>query len=199
VENVNRRLQSIAVAVSVPLFGLGPTISAAQQALPWRLAEFPVGGPEFSQAVAEPLSGQPDLLVPTCRALAPGSAEQTASGFAGVGIAISTAPADISEKIVGELPECCRMVIGTDADAKINFGASLAVVTREIGEKNIEHAREIERMIGQCGDETALRSYELARGQDNLGLLIAQEGSADPLATGSILPPHPGGGLPSAN
>jgi hypothetical protein len=197
--NVKRHLKTIAAAVTAPLIGLVPTVSAAQEALPWRLAEYPAGGDVFSNTVAEPLTGQPDLLVPTCRALAPGSVEQTASGFAGIGIAVATAPLNVAEEIVDELPECCRIVIGSGVDEKINFGASLALVTREIGEANIDHAREIERLIGLCGDETALRSYEVARGEDTLGLLIAQEDSDGPDTTGTIISTPPGGGLPSTN
>lgn len=187
------------VLLTIPLLGLNPSLSAAQDTLPWRLFDYPTGGAGFSKAVANPLTSKPDLLVPTCRALAPGNAQQTASGFAGIGIAVELASEAVSEGIVDRLPECCQIVISSDSDANIAFGAALALATRDLGEKDIEPAREIERMIGLCGDEVALRSYEIARGEDSLGRLIAQEDANSPVSTGSVLPPttNGGGGVPS--
>lgn len=189
------------ILLAIPVLGLTPSLSAAQDTLPWRLSDYPTGGAGLSKAIADPLTSKPDLLVPTCRALVPGNAQQTASGFAGIGIAVELASEAASEEIVDRLPECCQIVISSDSDANIAFGAALALATRDLGKKDIDSAREIERMIGLCGDEVALRSYEIARGEDSLGRLIAQEDANGPVSTGSISSPttNGGGGVPSSN
>ena len=185
---------------ALPMIGLLPALAAAQGALPWALSQYPEGGPALSDAVAEPLGLQSDLLVPTCRTLAPGSVQQRASGFAGIGIAIETSPADISEEITERLPLCCPLLIGSDADEKIMLGVAVALEARGLAEEEINAAREVEWIVGFCADETFLRSYEIARGDDSLGKLIAQEGDGGPDTTGSIVPAQTGGGgLPSQN
>ncbi len=187
----------IFVASVLPIAGLaGPAF--AQEALPWRLANYPAGGAEFSRIVAKPLVENADLLLPTCRALRPGTAEQAASGFAGIGFAIATSQDPVSSELESRVPDCCPNVANTDADTLITIGAQLALLAREFGDADIEVGRAINQLVRICDDDVLQSSYAIALGEDSLGVLIAQEGGGGPPTTGSI-PTTSGGGVPSAN
>ena len=188
------------LALAVPFAGLSAGLSSAQDILPWELSDYPSGGPALTEAVAEPLISEPDLLMLTCRALQPGNLDQTTSGFAGIAKAVDLARTDIALEILDQLPECCRCLSGVDNDARIMFGARLAQTARRIGEVNVYSAHTINRLVGMCGDDTVWRSYEVARGDDSLAGQIAKAGPYGPDVTGSINPPVTGGGgLPSNN
>jgi hypothetical protein len=198
--NMPRFMKLTIYALAVAFAGLSAGLSSAQDVLPWKLSDFPSGGPAFTEAVAEPLTDEPDLLIPTCRALQPGTVDQTTSGFAGIAKAVDIARTDIALEILDQLPECCPYLTGVSTDAKISFGAGLAQTARRIGEVNINSAHTINRLVGICGDDTVWRSYEVALGDDSLAQQIAKAGPYGPDVTGSINPPVTGGGgLPTTN
>lgn len=185
---------------AVPVFGLATLPTAAMTLLPWTLSQFPDGGIDMAVAVAEPLVTQSDLLMPSCQALAPGSIRQVASGFTGIGIAVATSQPAVSEELSAQLPLCCPILIGTDVDRKITFGTAVALEVRSLAERDIDSARKAGSLLGVCEDETVQRSYEIARGEDTLGQLIAQEGEEPAIPIGSNTPPVvSGGGIPSTN
>jgi hypothetical protein len=123
-----------------------------------------------------------------------------ASGFTGIGIAIQSATAEVADELLEQLAQCCSLLLSSDVDEKITFGTVVALEVRELAEKDVESARQVEQMVGLCGDNTVARSYEIARGEDGLGQLIAQESDSSLGATGLIIPTAiGGGGLPSTN
>jgi len=190
-----------AILVSVLVAGLSAGPALALDSLPWRLANYPDGGPDLARNVADPLVRQGELLGPTCNALGPGNDRQIASGVSGIGVAIVDSTPENSALILDRIPQCCQILTARDADARITLGAAIALETRQLAESDMPAAQEIEVVVNICGDEILERSYEIARGQDNLGLLIAQEGTqtgtavVDPVP----VPVTPGGGIPSPN
>jgi len=181
------------------VFALLPVPLAAQDALPWSLSQYPAGGPALSEAVAMSLGSDADLTARTCGALAAGTPEQAASGIAGIALAVFAARYQVSEAIIGQFPDCCDRILKEDADANISLGVAVALEARTWAETEIGLGRRIEQLVGMCGDEAFVRSYEIARGEDELGALIA-EGNEGPVSTGSIgTTAAPGGGLPSPN
>ena len=174
--------------------------SVAQDALSWNLSQYPAGGPAFAEIVANTLGENVSLTVQTCNALAEGSPVQVASGIAGIALAVYVAPQPASDLIAEQFPDCCDRILTNDVDTNINLGVAIAHETRAWGESDIGLGRTIEQLVGLCGDEAFTRSYEIARGEDELGTLIAEGIEDGPEATGSIpLSSTPGGGLPSAN
>lgn len=177
-----------------------PVPLAAQDTLPWSLSQHPAGGPALSEAVATSLGRNADLTTRTCAALAAGTPEQAASGFAGIALAVFAARYQISEAIVDRFPDCCERILKDDADANISLGVAVALEARAWAESEIGLGRRIEQLVGMCSDEAFVRSYEIARGEDELGTLIAESSDEDPVSTGSIgATGTAGGGLPSPN
>ena len=171
----------------------------ARDDLPWRLKTYPEGGQALTDIVATTLISQGDLILPTCDELRPGNTEQIASGFAGISVAVVESDPDNAAMIVDGLPLCWKLVEATDADTRITLGAALALTARRLAETNLDYAQEVDFLVAMSNDEVVQTSYELAMGQDNLGLLIAQEdGDGVNPAPG---PPAPvgGGGIPSVN
>ncbi len=180
--------------------GLIPTSLSAQGPLPWSLSQYPDGGPLLTEAVATTLGGNAELTGQTCRALTEGTPQQTASGFAGIALAAFAAPPPTSGAIVEQFPECCARMLGSDVEEIITLGAAVALEARAWGESEIGLGRQIEELVGLCDDEAFARSYEIARGTDDLGVLIAEGTSDGPVSTGSVeLDTAGDGGLPSAN
>lgn len=171
----------------------------AREGLPWRLKTYPDGGQALTDIVATTLISQGDLIVPTCNELRPGNSEQIASGFAGISVAVIESDPDNASIIVDGLPLCWKLVEATDADTRITLGAALALTARRLAETNLDYAREVDFLVAMSNDEVVQTSYEIAMGQDNLGLLIAQEESDG--VNPSPGPPAPvgGGGIASIN
>ena len=180
--------------------GLYPATLLAQDTLPWSLGQFPDGGPLMTEAVATSLGSNAGLTSQTCRVLSEAAPQQAASGFAGIALAAFAAPPATSAAIVEQFPVCCDQILGGDVDRNITLGAAVALEARAWGESEIELGRQIEQLAGLCNDEAFVRSYEIARGEDELGLLLAEGLDGDPGSTGTIQQdPSSGGGLPSAN
>ena len=179
-----------AAVTTLAMFGT----QALAQDLPWRLADYPSGGQALTGMVAATLTRQGDLIGPTCAALKPGSVEQIASGVSGIAVAISDSEGDNAATIVDGIPECCQALISSDADARITLGVAIALETRSLAETDLRPAQDAEMIVSICEDDVLQRSYELARGQDNLGQLIAQEGESDARDPGPLTDPATGGG-----
>jgi hypothetical protein len=171
----------------------------AQSELPWQLEDYPAGGSPLTNVVAGTLVAQGDLIIPTCSKLSPGTVQQVASGFSGISIAIANSASENAALIVDGLPQCWKHLDLTDSDTRIKLGTALALAARQLAELNLQYAQEMEIVVSMSEDAVMQTAYELARGQDNLGELIAQEGS-DPSAP-TMLPivPIGGGGLPTTN
>ena len=174
--------------------------AGAQTVLPWRLADYPNGGRTLTDVVAATLIKQGDLIEPTCTQLKPGNVQQIASGVSGIGMSIANSDAANSSLIVDRLPRCCEALAAENVDMRITLGAAIALEARELAEEDMPAAQEVELVVGLCDDDILERSYELARGQDNLGLLIAQESpETNPSLVTPPVPPASGGGVPSTN
>ena len=180
--------------------GLCPATLLAQETLPWNLSQYPDGGPLMTEAIATSLGGNAALTNRTCRVLSEATPEQAASGFAGIALAAFAAPQPTPTAIVEQFPDCCDQMLGRDADRIITLGAAVALEARAWGETEIDLGRQIEELVGLCSDDAFVRSYEIARGEDELGLLLAEGLDGDPGTTGTIQQESSGGGgLPSAN
>lgn len=194
------RIAGLVSAAAAVLFAGHSTALVRQDGLPWSLSDYPAGGKSMIEAVAAPLTAQGSLLPQTCAALESGSIQQIASGVSGIGVAIARSSNENASVIVDWLPQCCQVLTSAGVDATITLGAAIALETREMAENDLAAAQEIEFVVGICDDDILERAYTIARGQDNLGELIAQEdgGSnqpADPLppdTTGSGGVPSPG-------
>ena len=174
--------------------------ATAQNVLPWRLSDYPNGGRTLTDFVAATLVKQGNLIEPTCTALQPGNAQQIASGVSGIGMSIANSDPANSSLIVDRLPRCCEALTADNVDMRITLGAAIALEARALAEEDMPAAQEVEFVVALCDDDILERSYELARGQDNLGLLIAQEGSeTNPSLVTPPVPPASGGGLSSTN
>ena len=194
-----RSLNRTAIIVAVSAILLAAPASA-QDVLPWSLEDYPSGGQALTGMVSGTLTAQGDLIVPTCNALKSGNLAQISSGFSGIGIAIADSDAGNAALIIDELPGCwdCRE-FGT-VDRRITLGAEIALSARKLAERDLRYAQEIETVVAMCEDDALHTSYQLARGQDNLGQLIAQEGSdGSPTRASLIEPPIGSGGLASTN
>lgn len=190
-------LRILRILLALPVLLASPAL--ALDDLPWRLESYPNGGQALTDVVANTLVAQSDLIVPTCDELRPGTVEQIASGLTGVGVAISKSDPENAAIIVDGVAHCWRLVDLMDADTRIALGAALALAARELAETNLVLAREIEMLVAMSNDDIIQTSYEIARGQDNLGLLIAQEENG--AINRSPGPPIPvgGGGIASIN
>lgn len=172
----------------------------AQDILPWRLDDFPVGGDPLTVVVAGTLIDEGELIEPTCNALEPGNIPQIASGVSGIAVSITGSDRDNAATIVEGLPYCCELLTGADADSRISLGVAIAMKARSLAESDIRSAQEMELIVAICDDDVLGRSYELARGSDDLGELIAQVGDPDDPTDPEIpLDPDPGGGVASLN
>ncbi len=171
----------------------------ARDDLPWRLKTYPDGGQALTDIVATTLISQGDLILPTCDELRPGNTEQIASGFAGISVAVVESDPDNAAMIVDGLPLCWKLVEATDADTRITLGAALALTARRLAETNLDYAHEVDFLVEMSNDEVVQTSYEVAMGQDNLGLLIAQEDGDGINPTPGPPAPIGGGGIPSIN
>ena len=115
-------------------------------------------------------------------------------------VAVPAASPATSTAIVEQFPDCCDQILGRDVDRTITLGAVIALEARAWGESEIDLGRQIEQLARLCSDEAFVRSYEIARGEDELGLLLAEGLESDPGSTGTIQQDSSGGGgLPSAN
>ena len=180
--------------------GLCPATVLAQDTLPWSLSQYPDGGPLMTEAIATSLGGNAGITSQTCRALSEATPKQAASGIAGIALAAFAAPPPTPTAIVEQFPDCCNQILGRDADRIITLGAAVALEARAWGESEIDLGRQIEELVGLCSDEAFVRSYEIARGEDELGLLLAEGLDGEPGTTGTIQQDSSGGGgLPSAN
>jgi len=189
-----------AVKVLPLLAILFATHAAAQENLPWRLEDYPSGGEALTGMIAGTLTAQGDLLAPTCNALKPGTVQQIVSGFGGIGMAIADSDSGNAALIVDALPSCweCRD-FGT-VDRRVELGAAIAVAARQLAARDLRYAQEVEIVVDMCEDDALQRSYDLTRGQDNLGQLIAQEGSeSNTVLNRPLIVPVGGGGLPTTN
>ena len=192
----NYRLAGIAVLSATMLAAQ----ANAQDVLPWRLADFPEGGQRLAGMVAATLVKQGNLTVPTCNALKPGTPQQIAGGVSGIGKSIASSDAANSSLIVDSLPGCCEALTSANVDTRITVGAAIALEARSLAEEDMPAAQEVELVIGICDDDVLERSYELARGQENLVMLIAQEDSDTDSSSGILpVPPASGGGVPTIN
>lgn len=181
-------------------FAMAASQAVAQGALPWRLADYPDGGEPLTAMVAETLIDAGDLIVPTCEALEPGSIPQIASGVTGIARSITGSGGENAATIVDGLPDCCEWFTKADADTLISLGVAIAMKARILAETDLQSAQEMELIVAICEDDVLGRSYELTRGRDNLGDLIAQVGDPDgPQDPDIPLDPDPGGGLGSQN
>ncbi len=171
----------------------------ARDDLPWRLKTYPDGGQALTDIVATTLISQGDLILPTCDELRPGNTEQIASGFAGISVAVVESDPNNAAMIVDGLPLCWKLVEATDADTRITLGAALALTARRLAETNLDYAHEVDFLVEMSNDEVVQTSYEVAMGQDNLGLLIAQEDGDGINPTPGPPAPIGGGGIPSIN
>lgn len=191
-----RSLCTITIALALAAVLALP--ARAQSDLPWRLENYPNGGQSLTGMVSGTLIAQGDLIVPTCNELRPGNVQQLASGFSGISIAISDSDPNNAAIIVDGLPNCWKVLELTDADTRITLGAALALAARELAGQNLIYAQEIELVVAMSEDDILQTAYEIARGQDNLGQLIAQEG---PDSSSGVPTPPPlpigGGGIPS--
>ena len=151
----------------------------ALDALPWRLADYPDGGELLTAAVADSLKSAGVLIGPTCNALGPGSVPQIASGIAGIAQSIASSDSENAATIIDGLPACCTVMTSTDADTRISLGVAIAMKARGLAETDLQSAQEVESLVAICDDDVLGRSYELARGQDNLGTLIAEADDPD--------------------
>ncbi len=177
---------------AAPVFAQGP--------LPWRLADYPGGGRALTGMVAAALTGQGELIGPTCTALKPGSVQQISSGAVGIAVAISDSDSDNAAAIVDGLPQCCESLVAADADTRIALGVGIALEARTLAGSDLRPAQDLEMIVSICEDDVLQRSYELARGQDNLGQLIAREGEADSESNPvPVIDTSSGGGLASIN
>lgn len=161
--------------------------------LPWRLKDYPNGGQPLTDVVANTLVAQGDLIVPTCNELRPGTIVQIGSGLTGISVAIADSDPENASIIVDGMEHCWKLVDRTDADSRIALGTALALAARQLAETNLEYAREIEMLVAMSNDDIIRVSYEIARGQDDLGLLIAQE-EGNGVDLPPIVPPQIGGG-----
>jgi hypothetical protein len=186
--------------IKVALVGMFSAQASAQSPLPWRLADYPTGGQALSGMISGSLVDEGSLIAPTCTALRPGNTQQIASGVSGIGSAISNSSPDNAASIVDGLPACCEVLTAVSVDARIALGAAIAQEARALAESDIRSAQEVELVVAICEDDILARSYQLARGQDNLGQLIAQE-ETDPDGDPPSIPPDTtgGGGVPSVN
>jgi hypothetical protein len=191
-----RSLCTITIALALAAVLALP--ARAQSDLPWRLENYPNGGQSLTGMVSGTLIAQGDLIAPTCNELRPGNVQQLASGFSGISIAISDSDPNNAAIIVDGLPNCWKVLELTDADTRITLGAALALAARELAGQNLIYAQEIELVVAMSEDDILQTAYEIARGQDNLGQLIAQEG---PDSSSGVPTPPPlpigGGGIPS--
>ena len=183
------------IAAFCGLFMAG-TQTVAQGVLPWRLADFPDGGQNLTSAVAEALVDEGDRIAPTCNALRPATVSQLSSGVTGIALSISMADDDNAALIVDGLPDCCRVLTALDVDSRISLGVAIALEARSLAESDLQSAQEMELFVAVCDDDALGRSYELARGDDELGQLIAQvDDPGGPQAPEIPIDSDPGGGL----
>ncbi len=196
---MRRNFVSLAVTVFA-IAAIGPAHAVAQFQLPWSLSDYPTGGSAMTGMVAGTLQRQGDLTISTCNTLGAGNVQQITSGVTGIGQSIANSESDNAALIVDQLPQCCEVFTSLDIDSRITLGAAIALATRVVGEKDMRSAQEIEFVIEACDDEILQRSYQVARGQDNLGQLIAQEdGESNPSLTTPPVTPTGSGGVPSPN
>ena len=90
------------------------------------------------------------------------------------------------------------MLAAADVDTRISLGVAIALTARNLAETDLPSAQEVESFVAICNDDVLERSYELARGRDSLGTLIAEAGeSDDPLDPEIPLDRDPDGGVAS--
>ena len=187
-------------AVISAICGLAMAIgqATALDGLLWRLGDYPGGAEPLTAAVAATLIGNGSLIGPTCGELGPGSVPQIASGVAGIARSITGSDAGNAATIVAGLPGCCAVLTSVDADTRISLGVAIAMKARSLAETDLLSAQEVESFVATCDDDVLGRSYELARGDDSLGTLIADIGGSDGAGAPEIpFNRDPGGGLAS--
>ena len=189
------RYRRRAIIAGICGFAMATSQTFALDALPWRLADYPDGGELLTAAVADSLTSSGVLIGPTCNALGTGSVPQIASGVAGIAQSIAGSDNDNAATIIDGLPACCTVMTSTDADTRISLGVAIAMKARGLAETDLQSAQEVESFVDVCDDDVLGRSYELARGNDNLGTLIAE--ADDPGEPGVPIDRSPGGGAAS--
>lgn len=135
------------------------------------------GGDDLVDEVSKDILS--DITAVGAYCLAAGSAriEQKVAVMHGI-VATNSAVGRWDESLMARAQQCCPLFTSVSIDERIGYGAQLALEARRAFDEDRRISARMKMLVNACSDDVLDRSFELALGNDRIGLFVAQESEA---------------------